>query len=207
MRKIRPIRIFWQDGVSERQVDIVTKAIKMLLFLAGAENKIEIKLGGKVCDPARHRDDNILSDFFGCYNAVGIIDDFTFEQRLDNYNTEYIIFLMQDKIFMNTDEGIKSIGGVARSGESAVVSVGYDFLPDLERIKIFNTYCLTIHELGHIFYLPSEERKEEIELSPINKTRHCANDCILYPVIRQPMNKDIFCPTCLNELRGYFEEK
>ena len=208
MRKTRPIRIFWQDGVTASNIVFAIKAIKKVLELAKMDGKIEIQKD-KVFDPIVYRDENVKSEFFGQYNANGILDVFSLEQQKDNYDKYYTVFLIKDKIFINTDEGFKSIGGVAQRGESAIVCVGYDFMAVYLGARLSSTYRLTIHEIGHMFGLISKERKGKIKLSSINQSWHCANNCIMHPDpnSNKSFNKNIFCSICLRELRNYFKEE
>ena len=209
MRKTRPIRIFWQDGVTQKQIRVAVKAINMLLKLANLEGKIEVQFSSEFINPTSHKDTDVESKFFGHYDAEKVLKDYSYLQKLNDYNEYYALVLMRDKIFLNTDEGVKTIAGAAitETGVS-VVHVDYDFLFNFNRARILNVFCVVIHELGHIFNLPSEERKEEIELSPINKTRHCANKCVMYHTIKKTFyKKDLFCPTCLRELHEYLEKE
>lgn len=206
MDKMRPIRIFWQDGVSIKQIVLAIRAIDRVLKLAGMDKKIKVEPGGKKYNPIVHRDEDVKSIFFGHYGVDGILKDFSFQQeKLDDCDKYYTIFLMKDKIFIKTNDGSKLVAGAAIKKEAAVICVGYYIY--FIKSEMFWAYSVVMHELGHVFGLPSKERKEEIELSPINQGRHCANDCIMHydAILKEPMNKRIFCSTCLNELRYYFK--
>ncbi len=45
MSVFKPIRIFWQNGMTKKQIDHVAKAVKKVLDLADAADKIEIQIG------------------------------------------------------------------------------------------------------------------------------------------------------------------
>lgn len=204
MGKERPIRIFWQKGVSWMQIFFVIRIIYILLKLLGANKKIAIQIG-KVFDLISYREESTRSKFFNQYDAGKLIDDFSVKQLLDNYGNYYTVFLMRDEIFLNTSEGIKPILGLAKKEEAAIVNVGYEFLFGLNYKRRFRAYCIAIHELGHLFGLPSPDRKDEIALSPVNQARHCANNCIMYHTLEESIRNNFFCQTCLKELQEFFK--
>lgn len=206
MNKLRPIRIFWQHGVSAKQIFFTVRVISAVLRLLGINKKIKIQTGDTF-DPFMHENIDANSSFCGQYDAVGIIDDPCFRIYAASYEKFYPIFLMRDKIFMYTNNGIRAVGGVAIKGDAAVISAGHDSLFASDKTRRYRFCCIVVHELGHIFGLPSEKRKgDEIELSSVNESRHCANFCVMSPSLHDGRHSHVFCPTCLRELFSYFEE-
>ena len=204
MDKTRPIRIFWQDGVTKRQIIFVLRTIKRVLKLAGMEEKIVVQIGG-FFDTLIYRDEDTKSKFFWQYDGQQILNYFSAIHQASSHNEYYAVLLMKDEFFLDTLEGKKIVLGLAQREESAIIYVDYDSFFEHDSVIKCRTLSTTIHELGHIFNLPDPERKEEIVLSSVSKTNHCANDCVMYPCQKGFKSDYKFCPTCLRELRDYFK--
>lgn len=203
------IRVFWQTGVTKRQITFVFETIIKILKFAKIDKKIVVKRGGNISYFVVHRKNiKIKSKFFGYYDADKIIDDISSAQSSLKCGKHYSVFLMKDEIFLSTRNGKELLGGLALDGEAAIIKVGEDPLSNRYLQSKSFIYNLTLHEVGHVFGLPSDKRKKMIKLSSINKGRHCSNKhCVMYPEVQDNSVYEKFCLICLCELRDYFEEK
>ena len=199
----KEIRIFWQVGVSRRQVDLVVSAVKLFLKHTEAEDKITVKIGEAI-DLRFFKE---LNYFFwrGFLNGNRIMDYLSYGHQ--NCNPDFhAILLARSRFFMAVDGTKKMVNGLAEKGRAALV-----FIDQPGRLK--NPYArkritlTVIHELGHVFGLISEKRKEDVLLS-FGRYRHCGRNCAMYPdtgiIDYLDLEKRIFCPECRLELKNFF---
>lgn len=201
MKNFKPeIRIFWQKGVKEAQIELVAWAIKIILDHANATDKVKVTYG-KAVDLQRFKEP-VVSLWNGYLDADAILDDIN-EYYCGNYHS---VLLVKDHIFFVTDGKKHQIVGMAQPHESAIIYV--DKPNKINDVKVrLGIAMASQHETSHVFYLPPWDRTESIILS-FNKYRHCANLCVMYPNIsiadKIDFKKTPLCQICLSDLRNFF---
>lgn len=201
MKNFKPeIRIFWQKGVKEAQIELAAWVIKILLDHANAADKVKVTYG-KAVNLQRFMEP-VISFWRGYFDADAILDDIN-EYYCGNYHS---VLLVKDRIFFIIDGQKHQIVGLAQPYESAIIYV--DKPSKIDDVKVRQSIAMaTQHEIGHVFDLPPWYRLEGIILS-FNKYRHCANLCVMYPHVgiadKIDFKKTPLCQICLSNLRSFF---
>ena len=168
MYTLRPIKIFWQEGVSWAQTMLAVKTIYMVLRMVHMDEKIKVEIGG-VFDPIMYADADTKDGFWftpqrnhpdfisgSVYDAEVVYKNFFVKPVIGD--EEYrAIFLMKDRIFLNTDNGKKIIYGVTLDSNVIVACVYSEELFKTAQAKLA-MFWLIIHEFGHLFGLQSPHR-------------------------------------------------
>ena len=192
MRSFKPIRIFWQDGVSRKQIELIISSVEYFLKIAGAGDRIKI-VYGKSLDLEEYKYKALGKNRFGKISSLACLNDLLKinKEISDNY---YILVATKDSFFFREDKKYLPAIGWGQSEGGGLVFVGntadiYD-----EAFKK-NVIAVTLYELKHVFEAPP---------------KHCKDiKCTMYPSVNSE-HTDIenkpFCETCLRDLRAYFEE-
>lgn len=208
MNKMRPVHIFWQKGVKRKHIVFSIKIIRKILKLAGVDKKIKVKMAGNV--PNYFLVTQYLapkSKYHKHFDCGKMMDFICLQQKMMNYNNYHSVFFLKDEIFLIVRRKRISIAGLAVENVGIIVELGDDSLMNQCRLDKKLVGSVIIHEIGHLFGLPSIERTKKIKLCSVNRTRHCANNCIMHPDSEKFSNYSRFCRICKNELREYFNEK
>jgi len=207
MQKFRTkIRIFWQAGVSREQLVFVAWAIRKFLVFANAGDKISLEMGNSM--------DLSAFKIFSETGWSGYLDSDAVLRHLNENpahrkNEFYSVLLTKDQLNFPLHGQWNYTFGSAYPGESAVVCVedSSKITDYYVRRRVFET---TVHEVGHIFGLVPDDRKESIIIT-LNYYKHCGNRCVMYPYIGviNDLNLEVapFCPMCLWYLQDYFNGK
>jgi len=185
----------------EDLISISKVVVKLLLRLANAEEKIEIKMKGSM-DLDIFKVVSEGSCWYGQLNSLNIIKYMIIDQSVGSEDY-YSFLLTKDDLFLPTKNKVNRVGGLARADSAAIVNVGNSSInSDHMRIVV-----LIYHELGHMFGVPRSGRPEDsLDLS---SGVHCNNVCVMRKddkMINEIVGMDLFCPACLEELRDYFKK-
>jgi len=204
MKFKREIQIFWQMGVSSKQIEFVKWAILLFLRHVRVEDKIEVTFGQsfRLSKYKQKRP----SEWKGFMDADKIFEFLKNKQKIDG-NKYYSVLLVHNKIFFNQDGERSEIAGLGQSDAVAIVHVDQPKKIDTYYTRAYIVGVL-MHELGHIFHLINESRTYNVTL--YKGCKHCSRKtCVMYPIVISTgldLEKTPFCFSCLFELRNFFIE-
>ena len=219
-RRIKPVYIMHQDGILDREKQAVIDGIKELLKIA----KVDLTISDLAVWKERNykNPDGSLKPYCSIdwymeegkkaskkpsrLNAEGILP------HLRKWSKEkgcYTVFILQEDIYEPRAEFVIGYSNYP----TAIISV-FRFRKLEENQKYECIKTLAMHEVGHMFGLPSDKRKENVEE---NLGGHCTNNkCVMRQGLVVPhdwikMTHDRIeygplCNQCINELRAFFRE-
>lgn len=233
-RNIRPLHILWQEGTDVRMRYGVCCGIIRVLCLAGVFSKFRIEHLAQRRQPNWRLKNGMLltyqsldwhiewarflSNNPGHLNSKVLLDSL---KDSPTYQTgeKYELVVVNEPLHFTTS-CIRTISGVARQGQGAIISVN----PHLHLLQPLrgesdadknkrqlnfglSTQMLTMHELGHVFGLfkgTGTENPTDEEL----KKSHCLNECVMQFRESTERDKKItdnpFCQSCLIKLKQFF---
>ena len=219
----KPIYVVCEPGVPSSLIQVVMEGIQEVLDLArAADAQIEVKNFGIWREDPWRQDDQLLP-----HRSVDWYLQFSREnsRQGNQLSTVHLMHAMlveplqttqphYDVMILHSDiywEDCIFIIGQAMAGILSIISVHRFLSLDSELSK----GCVkteTMHEIGHMFGLPSEQRSDGTTEESIGL--HCTNTCIMRQGLTIPkdfvrLTKDRlargpFCATCLRELRQFF---
>ena len=220
--RIKPIYVMHEDGVTPDHVVAVSKGIAAVLDAAGMRQRIEVHHFG-AWRHAQWRQGTTLRPHCSVewYLDEGRKhskkDGQLYEPAISNalYNDpwqesqpHYDLVILKSDLYA---EGCNFIIGAALKGKFCLVSVNrFLGLSAKEQEECIATE--TIHELGHVFGLPHDDRNDGAIEESLGG--HCTNRCTMRQGLVVPrdwqymtthrLQHGPFCPTCKQELRQFF---
>ncbi|MDO8516688.1 MAG: hypothetical protein Q7S33_01050 [Nanoarchaeota archaeon] len=207
--KIKSLFIQYQKGISNLEKRAVMDGAKEMIDLANAKPIRIVNLGENL-DYIQGGQNTSKNNFQ--LNANTMINKLSFESQKDiaKYNkSHYNLIVLNSDIYSGNNDFIL---GLAMGGIGTILST-YRFQKFYEKGKYECIKTETMHELGHVFGLIADSRKDNIEM---NLGKHCTNKCIMRQGITLPddwieISKDrlkygAFCPECSRDLKKYFEK-
>lgn len=221
MKNIRPVYVMCEAGVDDFQLEAITAGISEVLHLAGVSPRVLVTSFG-VWRQQNWQDKGGLLP----YSSIDwyIANAKKYSEKSGQLSGDAIMRDLQtepwqkmqphyDVVVLSSDmysEGTNFVIGLAISGLGTVVSVAR--FRSLDRD--LQSECLkteVIHELGHVFGLPREDRLENVAES---LGKHCTNLCTMRQGLEVPkdwirMTSDrlalgAFCSQCRQDLQGFF---
>lgn len=207
MSPFRPVRIFWQNGVTREAVCVATWAVRRILLLADILGRLQVE------DGCRVELSQYVYNLYGCVwsgylDTRRLLRDFLYEQQNDGGNY-YSIILTASPLYYLDEIEKKEIYGLATENSIAIITTHVAFNERaMSSFELLRT--IVFHEVAHMFGVPRKLRNDLIP-SPINGGLHCGAMCVMYPRIMlvehlMARRKVPFCPRCLCDLRAYFTE-
>lgn len=176
----KKIKIFWQEGVREKQINIGIAAILLFILHANASGKVDIKKGKqlKFVDFKKEK-----GKYAGRLNADLITAALSKKVR-----RSYGLVLTHEELYCRQSRSLESAVGLASySYDTAAVYTGCESNPANDK-EIMGT---VMHELGHLCGL-----------------KHCNDWCVMFPdcgiAPKLDLTVNAFCPVCLKKLRAFF---
>jgi len=219
----KPIILMNEDGVSDLEKEAVTSGIKDILEVAGVRNEVEDI--GVWRSNNYHNEDGTLKDFQS-------VDWYLHKGRVESRNTNQLNaqsisahLMRKGSVWMKThhivlvlcsdiykDEKTNFVFGLSDKDLPVILSTfRFKGLSEKERCQCLKTVAM--HELGHVFGLPSEGRDKNVEE---NLGEHCKNSkCIMQQGLDVPellnittdrLKHGALCSNCTNDLKSYFGE-
>lgn len=216
--KIRPIYLMIQNGVDLIDKKAVKDGIKTIFKLAGVEKKIRILDYGELSGTNYVSPNGLLKEYRSVdwylqqgkiasknstkLNATKISNLCAYEIAISGYKHYYVLILKSDIYLETTDFVI----GVGKKGCCAIIST-YSF-SNLDDLKYEVIKTETMHEIGHVFNIPNDNRTTNVEE---NLGWHCTNQCVMRQGLCVPndwikMTNDRIesgkplCEECINDL-------
>ena len=221
MRNIKPIYLMHESGVECFQLEAVIAGISEILQLAGVSSEIQIKNFGAWRNDNWQENGQLTmfnsidwylerawknSDEPGQLNGGSFIRDFQITPWR-KAQPHYDVVVLKSDMY---SEGVGFVIGLAVECVGTVISVAR--FCSLERnLQIECLKTEIIHEAGHVFGLPPNDRQDNIEYS-IGK--HCLNFCTMRQGLEVPedwiritgdrLQSGAFCPQCQKDLQRFF---
>jgi predicted Zn-dependent protease len=220
---IKPLIIMRQSGLENLEIKAVTDAIYDLLVIAKIQEKIQfsdIRSGiidfrlNKILSTAGYKDIDWYLDRAikvskreNQLDADEILNQVAYRIMTGGQN-HYLMMILNKDIYC---EDTNFVIGVAKPMSCTIISTfRFRSLQAENRYECIKTE--TLHELGHVFCLPSKNRKTNVEES---LGKHCTNICVMRQGLNVPedwekiskdrVNYGPFCETCTNDLIAFFK--
>ena len=202
MADLKPIRIISEININSEQIILAAVTINKFLCLVDASEFVSAGIHDLIDLSSFYIDGPDKQRVINGNAAVGYL----FSQgHLEN--NKFINFLLvKGLINIDINRQADNVQGLAYYNELGIVAVGWEdslFNRGRELLGI-------MHELGHIYGVPSEQRLGEDWVKKF--ARHCPNDCIMFYDLNKKLDKiglldKPFCATCLEDLKNYFKDK
>ncbi len=227
IRPIRPIYLMNENGVDPMDKKAVIGGIETMLKIAGVENKIKILdyselIGKRYISPDGSSKEYKSLDYYlqqgkiasknsTKLNATKISNLCAYEIAISGYKHYYVLIVKTD-IYL--EEGnTRFVIGAGKEGCCAIIST-YRF-SNLDDLKYEVIKTETMHENGHVFDIPNDNRATNVEE---NLGWHCTNECVMRQGLIVPkdwieMTNDRLesgrplCDECINDLTTYLGRK
>jgi predicted Zn-dependent protease len=215
----KPIIIMNEDGVSDLEKEAVTVGIKDILEMAEVRSKVEdigVWRSTTYCN-----EDGSLKNFQSIdwylqkgreesrnANQLNVQSISMHLQRRGTVwkGTHRIVLVLCSDIYY---EDKNFVVGLSDKDSPVILSTfRFKGLSEKERCQCLKTVAM--HELGHMFGLPSEDRDKNVE----NKLgKHCTNRCIMrqgldvsdwLDITDDRLKYGALCSDCINDLKSYF---
>lgn len=223
MKISKPIILMNEDGVSDLEKEAVNSGVKEILEIA--EVRSEVKDNGVWRSSNYRNEDGSLKDFQS-------IDWYLHKGKVESRNTNqlnaqsisahlrrkgsvwgrthHIILVLCSDIYM--DEDTSFVVGLSDKDSPVILSTfRFKGLLEEQRGQCFK--IVAMHEIGHMFGLPSESRDKNVEN---NLGRHCTNKCIMrqgryvpwdfLKITTDRLKYSALCSDCIKDLKSYFGE-
>lgn len=200
------IRIFWQNGVSNEQIELAIEAVNLFLKHARATEKIKVTKGREFnLDVFKESENSKWKNYLDCLEIFYYLS--VEQSNLTNYT---VVLLVKDRLLYKYNNQNNFVHGVGC--EKAKVAIVYSHGQSIfENTQIKNYFVGNIlHELGHVFNLPNPDRHHNI-MPSITGHRHCARLCTMRPNTEITDKLDLqtkpFCLFCIADLRRVFVDR
>lgn len=221
MKVGKPIILMNEDGVSDLEKEAVVGGIRDLLEIVEVRSEVEDIAVYRSAD-YRNEDGSLRDsqsvDWYlqkgreGSRNTIQLNVE-SISAYLQRGGTKWkktchiVLVLCSDIYYGDT----RFVVGLSDKDLPVVLSTfRFEKLPEEKRCQCLKTVAM--HELGHMFGLPSEDRNENVE---DNLGKHCTNKCImrqgLFPkdwldITDDRLKHGALCSDCTNDLESYFGE-
>jgi len=215
-----------QEGVRPEHHRAVIEALRQLLRIAEMDSQININDFGVWRHSRHRRADGSLEPYYSAdwyvrrgkdtalrpnqINGDVIINCLAIEPWQRAPDQHYDVVLLHEDLCTN-DPNLNFVIGLAVQGLCTVLSTfRFGTLSMAEQVECIKTEVL--HEMGHVFGLPSSDRPNLID----SIGAHCSNKCVMRQGVILPddwvrMTQDRlaqnnpFCGDCLRDLANYFD--
>ena len=222
MRTINPIYLMHQAGMDPVEIGAVIDGIDEILTIAGVKQAVSLKNFGVWRNPG-YVEGNRLKPHQSVdwYLQQGVLKSERDSQLNANTVVSHLVsepWRMQQNHFdvvltnidMNGDnQGNFVIGSAIRDIGTIISTNRFSDLDDRSKYECIKTAAM--HEVGHVFGLPRENRGHSLEYS---LGPHCTNSCVMRQGLTVPhdwinFSKDrlrtgAICGSCFRDLRAYF---
>tara|TARA_Y100000310_G_scaffold74413_1_gene70654 strand:+ start:207 stop:893 length:687 start_codon:yes stop_codon:yes gene_type:complete len=205
-RRKRKIIVYTTSDVTNYEKDISIGALKDLLRVSKAENKMSI------VDESYRNIDSQVDSFLNWGRGQICLDDEEefFKSFKSKEQPHYGLLVTNRDLYRQGVNFLIGIGGYERS--EAVISInrfrGEQLGTELIKQEVY-------HEAGHMFGLPNELRGTNLEYSV---GTHCTNNCAMGQGLIVPddwidavkerlRTNEIYCKQDLETIKEYFSEK
>jgi predicted Zn-dependent protease len=222
--KVKPIYFMHQEKILNIERDAILDGIQEMLFLANMPNIPVINVGVFRTN-GMFQDDGSLSPYMSVdwyieearrTSTTNQLNADTLQQLLINEpwrhptqggKDHYDVFAVHEDITLPGNNYL--IGLATRNIGTSLSTYRFNSLDPRSAYECIKTE--TMHELGHVFGLIPDKRKNNVEYS-IGK--HCLNRCIMRQGLTVPhdwivltndrLKGHSLCPTCHHDLQEYF---
>ncbi len=200
MKKFKKIKVFSDYKLTPDQVVQGTSVIRHFLKLVDAEGLVEVEIDDLV----------ILDSFYIVHEKSGrlleeeLVLGYLYAKVFD-CEEEFINILFTQNCVLMKSEGIeKVVQGLSVRNHFAIIALG-------EKETKFNSRVgamTIIHELGHVYGLPNQKRKDCEEIKILGS--HCPNICIMsgHANIAAQIDwyNEPFCEQCSADIHERFKK-
>lgn len=185
--KIRPIYLMIQNGVDPQDKKAVKDGIKTIFKLAGVEKKIKILDYNELSGTNYKSLNGSLKEYktVDWYLQKGketsrnstqlnadTINRLCYEEIVLSGKRHYYVFIVKSDIYLKNKNFVIGASG---GGTCAIISTyRFNNLDPNQKYEVIKT--ATIHEIGHVFEIPNNNRKTNVEN---NIGWHCTNNCVM----------------------------
>lgn len=224
--KIKPIYIMNQPGVTPQEKNAVYSGLIDILSIAGVSLDIndfsefrtsDYLVNGKLQDfksvdwyieQAKKQSRNTRQ--LNAHVLQNLLIHEPWRYKDEGGVNHYDVLIVKDDIYYFADQNFV-IGGANEGMGTTISTYRFQGLEDRTKFECIKTQVM--HEMGHVFGLIPDNRKENIDLS---LGRHCANTCVMRQGLTIPddfirfsndrLKYGSFCGQCLMDLKNYFKE-
>lgn len=212
MRNIKPIFIVYDSQIQSHDVKAILDGIAVILQIAGVANNIAVKNFG-VWNRSSRSYENIGWYIKKGFNpnvrknqidASAVLTE-CFNEPWQKITPHYDVMALSHDLY--ADNG-NFIFGIGQQGFGTVLSP-FRYRCDNVEAEYELLKTAVIHELGHVFGLVDNSRKDlDYRLGP-----HCKNRCTMRQgisleewavITNDRMQHGTFCSRCVSDLRKYF---
>lgn len=226
MRRIKPLYLMHEEGVTTKQINAVLDGIRQMLDMCGMTSQIEIhnfgvwrhgewRKEGKLIPwksvdwyIQRGREESVRRDQLDGNTIIYQLYGEPWQDPSKGGQPHYDVVVLKSDMYA---DDTNFVIGVALPEHGTVISI-HRFLG--LRDQVTQIECIkteTMHEIGHVFGLVPEERTENVEES---LGKHCTNICVMRQGLRLPndwirithdrLNQQALCRQCQKDLRAFF---
>lgn len=218
--RVKPVYLMQEENVSDLEKRAVVDGVSELIKLADVS--LPVRDFGVWREKGYKNEDGSLKEYQSVdwYIAQGKLDS----KREHQLHASYMMLKMDfepwrmkedhyDVMVLTSDiyvRGTNFVIGIARPHTGTILSTDkFQCLEDQMKYECIKTE--TMHELGHVFGMVPDERKEDVEYS---LGKHCSNVCIMRQGITLPtdwinitadrLKGKALCDRCSDDLKNFF---
>lgn len=198
--KFKPIRVIAEVEIEPAQIILATKSIRHFLNLAGASDLVSVEIHDLI-DLNNYYIN--LADGSRLVNGNAVIGYLIADNYIEE-DTFINILLVREQLVINQEKVKRTVRGLSVDDTFGIAAIG----SECNEFNNLIAFVAIMHELGHIYGLPSEGRADNHLVQALSW--HCPNDCLMFPnasiLDKIDLEHKPFCDQCKADLQKKFKQ-